>query len=142
MILNSPSNSQQLSLESITNLEFQSQPSLKPVITGPKSTDSNRKGDYWEHYVTLEAWSRGAEVFQNASRTGTTDLVLKWNGMLLECDVKQMIQTTPGQWGASRLSWHRLKPYGITIISVHPVTKLIRWVKGHEPEGWEDFWKT
>ena len=147
MILNSPLNSQQLSLESITTSESPSQPNLKPVITGPKSTDSNRIGDYWEHYVTLEAWSRGAEVFKNASSTGRTDLILKWNGMLLECDVKQQIQTgqdrRPGKgYAASRLNWERLTPYGITIISVHPFTREIRWVKGHEPEGWEHFWKT
>ncbi len=136
MTLNSPLSTQPLELESTTNYESQSQPNQNLAITGQKSTDSNRIGDYWEYYVILEAWSRGAEVFKNAGTTGSIDLILVWNDMLLKCDVKQKIQTQPGYYGACRLG----KGNDRTIISVHPITREIKWVRGKEPKGWEDFW--
>ena len=69
----------------------------RPETTGAKSTDTNRKGDFWEYHVALEAWKRGAEVFMNIGRTGKTDLVLEWQGKLLRVDVKQMRKQN-GYW--------------------------------------------
>ena len=107
--------------------------------TGRKSinkttTSTSRIGDYWEIHVTKEALLRGAEVYRNVSCTGQTDLILKWNNMLLECDVKQMrkqlnIWKSPGR--PNRKSTH---------ILVNPETEEIRWKKGKAPLGWEDFW--
>ena len=136
MTSNSPLSTQQSELGSTTNYESQLQPNQNPAITGRKSTDSNRIGDYWEYYVILEAWSRGAEVFKNVGCSGPIDLILVWNDMVLKCDVKQKIQTRPGSYGACRLG----KGNKSTIISVHPITRKIKWVRGKEPKGWEEFW--
>ena len=136
MNLSTHSNTEQLEQGNIAGLESQLQQKPKPETHGPKSTDSNRIGDYWEYYVVLEAWSRGAEVFKNVGSTGPIDLILVWNDMVLKCDVKQKIQTIPGYYGACRLGKQNNK----TIISVHPITRKIKWVRGKEPKGWEEFW--
>lgn len=106
----------------------------KPETTGAKSTDTNRKGDFWEYHVALEAWKRGAEVFMNIGRTGKTDLVLEWQGKLLRVDVKQMRKQN-GCWK----SCGRRK-FGTYHVLVNPETEQIRWIRGWVPAGWENFW--
>lgn len=106
----------------------------RPETTGARSTDTNRKGDFWEYHVALQAWKRGAEVFMNIGRTGKTDLVLEWQGKLLRVDVKQMRQQN-GCWkscGRKKFSSHH--------VLVNPETEEIRWIKGWIPAGWENFW--
>lgn len=93
-----------------------------------KTRNNNLKGDYYEHYVMLKCWEKGAEVFKNASCQGKTDLILKYQGKVLEVDVKPRTHMN----GAD----YKVK---VPIIVVHPETKHIKWFRA--PEGWEDFWK-
>ena len=137
MNLSTHLNTEQLEQGNIAGLESQLQQKPNQEEIGQKSTkDRSRIGDYWEYYVVLEAWSRGAEVFKNVGCSGPIDLILVWNDMVLKCDVKQKIQTRPGSYGACRLG----KGNTSTIISVHPITRKIKWVRGKEPKGWEEFW--
>ena len=112
---------------------------IEGFINGPgglKFTDDDaRLGDYWEYYVALKASERGAEVFKNIYRTGATDLVLEWEGMILKCDVKQMREQN-GYWKTNGA-----KKRGSAHVYVNPITHQIRWIKGQEPQGWEGFWK-
>ena len=84
MTLDSHSNYQQQEQESITKPESRLRLSPKPATLGPKSTDRNRLGDYWEYHVALVAMDKGAEVFKNVCCTGKTDMILKINGQLYQ----------------------------------------------------------
>lgn len=82
------------------------------------------------------AWERGAEAYRNAGSTGKGDLVLKINGQLIECDVKQMT------WDSKRNDFfckNTVEP-GIVPVVVHPANRTVRWVRGREPAGLENFW--
>lgn len=85
----------------------------------------------------MEAWKRGAEVFKNCGCTGEVDLVLsKGVQDLISVDVGTAQMNGDGHYGASGGFSRKTA----TPIVVHPVTKEIRWVRGKEPKGWEDFW--
>ena len=136
MTLSSPLKTQPLKLENITTYESKLKPKQNTAKTGVKFTDDDaRLGDYWEYYVALKASERGAEVFKNIYRTGATDLVLEWEGMILKCDVKQMREQN-GYWKTNGA-----KKRGSAHVYVNPITHQIRWIKGQEPQGWEGFWK-
>lgn len=145
MTLNSPLKTLQLGLESITTCEYRSTPNLNRDVTGPKSIDSGteaRDGDYWEHYVAIEAWRRGAEVYMNLGRSGKTDLVIEHEGRIIKCDVKARSAVAKGyphryyQPATTKMDTH--KP--IFMVCVHPVTKQIHWHESRVPTGWEGFW--
>ena len=85
----------------------------------------------------MAAWERGAEVLRNIGSTGKIDLVLaRGTEDLLSVDVAMMRTNGKGQFGASGNVCYKTA----TPVIVHPITKQIRWVKGKEPKGWEDFW--
>ena len=139
-------NTQQLELASTINLEYLSQQKQNQEKIGPKSINVNpsRDGDYWEYYVSLEAWKRGAEVFRNLGSSGKVDLVLLKDGETLLCDVKQNAQyrthaPTPDydyyQTGLSKVQDN------VYMICVHPISLTINWNTKRVPAGWEDFWK-
>ena len=134
MILNSPLNTLPQRQANITDLDVQLQLKQNQEKTGAKSIDTNRKGDFWEYHVALEAWRRGAEVFMNIGRTGKTDLVLEKDGNLLKVDVKQM-RKQDGIWKSCGR-----KKYDSHHVLVNPETREIRWIKGWIPAGWENFW--
>ena len=145
MTLNSPLKTLQFNLESITNSEYQSQPNLNRDVTGPKSIDSGneaRDGDYWEYYVAIEAWRRGAEVYKNLGRSGKTDLVIEHEGKIIKIDVKArsaVAKKYPHRYyQAATTTMDNSKP--IFMVCVHPVTKQIHWHESRVPYGWEDFW--
>ena len=134
----------QLELESTTTSDAPSKLKPRPETTGPKSTDLNRKGDYWEKHVIMSAWERGAEVFPNAGCSGKTDMVLKIDDQLYSIDVKTM------RWKPDSGTWRSPAgklPDGIWLVLVNPETRDIRWAnfRGTErpncPPGLEDFWK-
>ncbi len=131
---------QQLELGNITTLEFQSQQKLSQETTGQRSIkalERSRQGDAAELIATVEAWKRGAEVFRNVGCTGSIDLVLKHpNGSLLAVDVKSMCSNGAGHIGASA----NISKATEAVVLVHPYTEQVRWVRGKEPLGWEDFW--
>jgi hypothetical protein len=102
---------------------------------GLKPTDSSRKGDYWELYVTINAWERGAEVYRNLGCSGVVDLVIGYQDHLLKCDVKAMTFRRayyPPQIGRVAK--------GVYMIAVHPITKAICWHPRTIPPGLENFW--
>ena len=145
MTLNSRLKTLQFGLERITTCEYKSTPSLNRDIHGPKSIDSgcsNRDGDYWEYYVSLEAWRRGAEVYMNLGKTGKTDLVIEHNGRIIKCDVKArsaVAKAYPERYyQPSTTKMDNNAP--IYMICVHPVTREIHWHESRVPFGWEDFW--
>ena len=146
MTLSSPSKIQQLELENTTTCEYLSQQKPNLEKTGQKSINVNKKrdGDYWEYYVSLEAWKRGAEVFRNLGSSGKVDLILLKDGETLLCDVKQKAQyrihnTRPNHdYHQSGLSTVAEDVY---MICVHPVSLEITWNTKRVPLGWEDFWK-
>ena len=97
-------------------------------MTGPKSIDSgdiNRDGDYWEHYVAIEAWRRGAEVYMNLGRSGKTDLVIEHEDRIIKCDVKArsaVVKAYPHRYyQQATTTVDASKP--IFMVCVHPVTK-------------------
>ena len=124
--------------ENTTILESQSQPPQQSVIRGQKRTDSNRIGDYYETYVQLKAWERGAEVFKNAGATGSVDMIILWEGKTLKCDVKSMDYNKVDKKYKHRRPSHCTE--GVQLISVHPQTKQISFPPNRTPAGWENFW--
>ena len=142
MTLNSPSNGQQLELENTTNYVAQSQPNQNPEITGLKSIksfESNRQGDMAEHIVVLAALKRGAEVLKNVCCTGSIDMSFVHEDRSpkqLNVDVKSMRVNGQGGYGAGGDACYAKE----TVVMVNPFTEHIRWIKGKEPSGWEDFW--
>jgi hypothetical protein len=111
------------------------QPKQQPDCPGLKLTDCSRKGDYWELYVTINAWERGAEVYRNLGCSGSVDLVISYQDHLLRCDVKAMTMRRkyyPPQIGSVAK--------GVHMIAVHPVTKDICWHPRTIPPGLESFW--
>ena len=87
--------------------------------------------------VIMEAWERGVEVFRNVGCTGKMDLVFARNtGDLLSVDVGLAQRNGQGVLGASGKFYAKTA----TPVLVNPVTKVIRWVRGKEPAGWENFW--
>lgn len=89
--------------------------------------------------VIMEAWKRGVEVFKNAGCTGKIDLIFARNtNDLLSVDVGLAQRNGKAdQYGACGTFSKKLA----TPVLVHPITKVIRWVRGKEPKGWEDFWE-
>ena len=87
--------------------------------------------------VTLAAWERGVEVFQNAGCTGSVDLVFaRGTEDLISVDVAVSKKNGQGRYGSAGNISKKIA----TPVIVHPITHKIRWVKGREPKGWEDFW--
>ena len=132
---------QQSLLENTTTYECQSQQNQKPETVGLKSTDTSRKGDYWEAFVEMAAWERNADVYPNKGCTGSVDMVLGIDGDFIPVDVKAM------RWDARFNSWTSKGsvPTGIYVVLVNPETKEIRWRKNLDktprcPKGLEDFW--
>ena len=94
-----------------------------------------------ENIVIAEALKRGAEVFPNACCTGDTDLIIKINGRVLECDVKSMTQRhlAVGNETYYHESINKV-PKPIQFVSVHPIEHTIAWHPRRIPEGLETFW--
>ena len=86
----------------------------------------------------MAAWEKGVEVFKNAGCTGKIDLVLaKSTNDLLSIDVGVAQSNKTGHLVACG----SFSKKTATPVLVHPITKQIRWVRGREPKGWEDFWE-
>ena len=86
--------------------------------------------------MITEALRRGAEVFKNVGCTGKTDIIIARDEETLHVDVKtmrwdyvQQMYKSKGKSGAEK-----------TRVLVNPSDWTVRWVKGNEPQGWEDFW--
>ena len=146
MTLNSPSKTQQLELGNTIKCEYQSQQNPSLEKTGPKSINVNNKrdGDYWEYYVSLEAWKRGAEVFRNLGSSGKVDLILLKDGETLLCDVKQngryRIYNNPPDYDYHQTGLSSVEK-NVYMICIHPISLKISWNTKRVPIGWEDFWK-
>ena len=138
-----PSNVQLQLLENTTNLELESTPKVKPETTGPKCTDPNRKGDYWEYLVGLAVWDRHQEVFRNLGQSGSVDLVLRVDGEYHPIDVKV------DKWSYDRGVWRAggQPQENVWLVCVNPETRKVRWPQKHGgskepvcPPGLENFW--
>ena len=128
---------QQSLLENTTNSEFQSKLKPNKEETGLRFTDKSRTGDYYELLVTLAAWEKGVEVFRNIGCSGKIDLVFaRGTEDLLSVDVALMTKNGQGSYGCNGGASSKVA----TPVLVHPITRQIRWVRGKEPKGWEDFW--
>jgi|TARA_R100000458_G_C8051638_1_gene98525 hypothetical protein len=92
-----------------------------------------------EHIVVLAALKRGAEVLKNVCCTGSIDMSFVHEDRSpkqLNVDVKSMRVNGKGQYGAGGDACYAKE----TVVMVNPFTEHIRWIKGKEPSGWEDFW--
>ena len=129
--------------ENTTTSESKSKPKPKPETIGPKSTNPNVVGDFWEHHVIVEAMRRGAEVFKNVGCTGTIDMVLRINGQFVPIDVKLDRWDKRGYWQSNAVAapdaYH---------VRVCPEDGSITWLlkrgsrSGFQcPEGLETFWQ-
>ena len=87
----------------------------------------------------LAAW-KGAEVFPNVNSTGTTDLMIRYQGKIYEFDVKV---STPrdNRWNAAH-TWMVKAP--VIPVIVEPDGDIanwrVRWAVGKVPNGLENFW--
>ena len=116
---------------------FQSKLKSNKEEIGLRFTDKSRTGDYYELIVILAAWERGVEVFKNSGCTGKIDLVFARGPYdLLSVDVSVAQKNGDGLYSASGSCSRK----SVTPVIVNPVTSAIRWVRGREPNGWEDFW--
>lgn len=85
----------------------------------------------------MAAWAKGAEVFKNTGCTGEMDLIFAREvNDLLSVDVAVAVRNGRGAYGASG----NFSKKTATPVLVHPITNEIRWVRGREPKGWENFW--
>jgi hypothetical protein len=131
---------------SITKCEYQSQQNQNQEKIGQKSINVNNKrdGDYWEYYVSLEAWKRGAEVFRNLGSSGKVDMILLKDGDLIPCDVKQngryRIYNSPPDYDYHQTGLSSVEK-NVYMICIHPISLKISWNTKRVPLGWEDFWK-
>ena len=128
-------------LENITIYGSKSKQTAGLDLLGQKRTDNNRKGDYWELFVALEAIERGAEVFKNVSCVGSVDMVLEIEGTMYPINVKAMVERnkqSPGKYYQETLN---VIPEDVYMVNVHPVTKEICWHTKRIPEGLKDYWK-
>jgi len=94
-----------------------------------------------ENIVIAEALKRGAEAFPNACCTGDTDLIIKVNGCLYECDVKSMTQRhiASGNYSYYHEALSKVAD-DVFFVSIHPVEHTINWHPKRVPEGLETFW--
>ena len=89
----------------------------------------------------LAAW-KGAEVFPNVNCTGTTDIVMRFEGRLYELDVKcSTWRDDLNYWDPK--STHRVKA-PVWPVVVEPDGDIanwrVRWIRNRAPEGLENFW--
>ena len=133
----------QQQLESITTSESKSKLKPKPETIGPKSTNPNVIGDFWEHHVIVETMRRGAEVFKNVGCTGDIDMVLRIDGQFIPIDVKlDTWNKRTGVWAS-----HSVCAPDVYHVRVRPEDGSITWQlkrgcrSGYKcPEGLENFW--
>lgn len=115
----------------------------KQVVTGLKFTDNNRKGDFWEKWVGLNAWMRGSEVFKNDGCTGPSDMVIQIGKDYIPVDVKSMFWDKAVGYYRSYASCRIAD--GVWQVSVNPQTAEIDWPKVNGkytcPAGLEEYWK-
>ena len=142
MTLDSTLNGQQLELENTTNYAAQSQPNQKqvePGLTYIKDLEPNRQGDLAEYIVGIAAVKRGCQVLKNICCTGSIDLSFVHEDRepkQINVDVKSMRSNGKGSYGAAGSACSAKE----VVVMVNPFTEHIRWIKGKEPSGWEDFW--
>ena len=98
--------------------------------------------------MLLATW-KGAEVFPNANSTGKADLIIKFNDIVFEVDVKLGRPQSSGYWISDS---HKVKApvYPVMVIPEGDLfTWRVQWIlpKGGKsdrrpncPEGLEDFW--
>ena len=92
-----------------------------------------------ELIVVIQALKRGVEVFKNVCCTGPNDLCLydeKRTPKHLTIDVKSMRANGQGAYGAGGDCCTTKQ----VVCLVNPFNEQIRWIRGKEPAGWEDFW--
>ena len=116
--------------------------SPKPESLGQRRTDidNRRAGDLAEQYVILLAAWRGAEVFPNGNCTGKTDLIIKFNDIIFEVDVKLARPNVKGSWHGNA---ERVKApvYPVLVIPEGDIFEWkVKWVAKKYPTGLEDFW--
>ena len=142
MTLSSTLNGQQLELASITTYAVPLPQHPNQAVIGQKyiKSNNNREGDFWEHYCSLEAWRRGAEVYPNYGKTGLVDLIIEWNNMQVRCNVKVKVERDKNRIGCYYQESLSKIPDDIIMICPHPITRQINWHTHRVPIGWEDFW--
>ena len=122
----------------------------KSELAGPTVTDfsPSRLGDLAEQWVAMLAAWKGAEVFPNVNSTGTTDLMIRYDGEIYEFDVKVSTfrqHPTSGKWYWDPKNTWMVKGPVIPVI-VEPDGDIanwrVRWARGKAPAGLENFWKT
>ena len=109
-------------------------------VSGLTAISNKRLGDLAEQWVGLLAAWKGAECFMNVNSTGTTDLIIRVDGVLYQLDVK-VSTYRDGRWDAKNT--HRVKGPVIPCV-VEPDGDIanwkVRWLSRCVPEGLENFW--
>ena len=119
--------SQQQKLASSTSSECGSTQKPKAVKAGPRLTDPNRCGDFYEHLVVAEAMKRGAIVYIRTSAVLVTQTL----------SLKKMPKKFPSM--LSRLGVKQASAPGVFLVVVDDIDDSVRWGNKRRPKGWEDF---
>lgn len=124
------------------NLDALSTPSIKSEAPGQIVINPNRLGDLAEKWVCMLAAWKGAEVYPNMNCTGKADLLMKFNGLIYELDVK----CDSPKWNAEgyRAANTCKVKAPVWPVAVTPYGDFsdwtVRWIRGRSPVGLENFW--
>ena len=116
-------------------------PKLESLGQRRTDIDKSRAGDLAEQYVILLASWRGAEVFPNANCTGKTDLIIKFNDIIFEVDVKLARPATGANSWRGHTDQVKAPVYPVLVIPEGDIFEWkVKWVAKKYPTGLEDFW--
>ena len=117
---------QQLESSTISDVELTLS---RPLVTpGPKPTNTNFKGDLYEHIVIVEAMKRGAYVYKNVGCSGKTDMIIEKDDITLHIDVKAS-------------SCHSSPARGVSLVHVDVDSYKVQWGRPRTiPTLWSEFW--
>ena len=129
-------------LESTIQSGAESTQSPKRETLGLRRTDinPNRAGDLAEQFVILLATWKGAEVFPNVNCTGKTDLIIKFNDIIFEVDVKLARPNNNNSWRGDT-DQVKAPVYPVLVLPEGDIFEWkVKWVAKKYPTGLEGFW--
>ena len=113
---------------------------LKSETTGQSAINPSRLGDIAEHWVSLLAAWKGAEVYPNLNSTGNVDIVMVLDGTTYLLDVKLARPNQKGSWrGNTGEVEDPVIP--VLVIPTGDITEWrVQWIRNRYPQELENFW--
>ena len=89
----------------------------------------------------LAAW-KGAEVFPNANSTGDCDLIIRFEGVIYQLDVKVSTYIPDKGYWHTKNTWNVREPVFPCVVEPDGdiANWRVRWLPHRTPKGLEDFW--